>query len=113
MVRVYLPRHPKLTVFYRALFHYFNRFLALHESRFNKQHDFSAGLSKEVLERYLDGSNFRRRICPYTLPPLGGGALTDVPLSLLRLLSFVPLEELGGMWRVDEGDTPSQPFQGF
>jgi len=40
MAGVYRPRHPERTVLYRVLFHYFDRFLAEHESRFEKEHGF-------------------------------------------------------------------------
>jgi len=36
MAGVYRPRHPERTVLYRILFHYFDRFLAEYESRFEK-----------------------------------------------------------------------------
>jgi hypothetical protein len=39
MAGVYRPRHPEHTVLYRVLFHYFDRFLAKYESRFEKEFD--------------------------------------------------------------------------
>jgi hypothetical protein len=35
---VYRPRHPERTVLYRVLFHYFDRFLAEYEGRFEKEY---------------------------------------------------------------------------
>jgi hypothetical protein len=40
MVGVCRPRHPERTVLYRVLFHYFDRFLAEYEGRFEKEHGF-------------------------------------------------------------------------
>jgi len=37
MAGVYRPRHPERTVLYRVLFHYFERFLAEYESRFENE----------------------------------------------------------------------------
>jgi len=51
---VYRLRHPERTVFYRVLFHYFDRFLTEYESRFEKQYGFFRPIIKEVVERYLD-----------------------------------------------------------
>ena len=68
MAGVYRPRHPERTVFYRVLFHYFDRFLAEYEGRFEKQHGFFRPIVKEVVERYLDCGNprcgFARIRCP-------------------------------------------------
>ena len=38
MAGVYRPRHPERTVFYRVLFHYFDRFLTEYESRFEREY---------------------------------------------------------------------------
>ena len=38
MAGVYRPRHPERTVLYRVLFHYFERFLAEYESRFEREY---------------------------------------------------------------------------
>jgi hypothetical protein len=40
MAGVYRPRHPERTVLYRVLFHYFDRFLAPYEDRFDKANGF-------------------------------------------------------------------------
>jgi len=40
MAGVYRPRHPERTVLYRVLFHYFERFLAEYEIRFEKEYGF-------------------------------------------------------------------------
>ena len=65
---VYRPRHPERTVLYRVLFHYFDRFLAEYESRFEKEYGFFRPIIKEVVERYLDCGNprwgFARIRCP-------------------------------------------------
>ena len=45
---VYRPRHPERTVLYRVLFHYFDRFLAEDESRFEKEYGFFRPIIKEV-----------------------------------------------------------------
>jgi hypothetical protein len=68
MTGVYRPRHPERTVLYRVLFHYFDRFLAEYESRFEKEYGFLRPIIKEVVERYLDCGNprcgFARIRCP-------------------------------------------------
>ena len=68
MAGVYRPRHPERTVLYRVLFHYFDRFLAEYESRFEKEYGFLRPIIKEVVERYLDCGNprcgFARIRCP-------------------------------------------------
>jgi ribosomal protein S27E len=68
MEGVYRPRHPERTVLYRVLFHYFDRFLAEYESRFEKEYGFFRPIIKEVVERYLDCGNprcgFARIRCP-------------------------------------------------
>jgi hypothetical protein len=51
---IYRPRHPERTVLYRVLFHYFDRFLAEYEGRFEKEYGFFRPIVKEVVERYLD-----------------------------------------------------------
>jgi len=68
MTGVYRPRHPERTVLYRVLFHYFDRFLAEYEGRFEKEYGFFRPIVKEVVERYLDCGNprcgFARIRCP-------------------------------------------------
>jgi len=68
VAEVYRPRHPERTVLYRVLFHYFHRFLAEYESRFEKEYGFFRPIVKEVVERYLDCGNprcgFARIRCP-------------------------------------------------
>ena len=68
MAGVYRPRHPERTVLYRVLFHYFDRFLAEYEGRFEKEYGFLRPIIKEVVERYLDCGNprcgFARIRCP-------------------------------------------------
>jgi hypothetical protein len=48
MAGVYRPRHPERTVLYRILFHYFDRFLAEYESRFEKAYGWLRPIVKEV-----------------------------------------------------------------
>ena len=74
MAGVYRPRHPESTVHYRMLFHYFDRFLAEYESRFEKEYGFLRPVIKEVVERYLycgnSRSGFARIRCPaLSIPP--------------------------------------------
>ena len=57
MAGVYRPRHPERTVLYRVLFHYFERFLAEYERRFEKEYGYFRPIVKEVVERYLDCGN--------------------------------------------------------
>ncbi|TLN21077.1 transposase [bacterium] len=68
MAGLYRPRHPERTVLYRVLFHYFDRFLAEYEGRFEKESGFLRPVIKEVVERYLDCGNprcgFARIRCP-------------------------------------------------
>ncbi len=48
MAGVYRPRHPERTILYRVLFHYFDRFLAEYEGRFEKKYRFFPPIIKEV-----------------------------------------------------------------
>jgi ribosomal protein S27E len=68
MAGIYRPRHSERTALYRALFHYFDQFLAQYESRFEKEYGFFRPIVKEVVERYLDCGNprcgFARIRCP-------------------------------------------------
>jgi len=57
MAGVYRPRHPERTVLYRVFFHYFDRFLAEYENRFEKEYGYLRPIIKEVVERNLDGGN--------------------------------------------------------
>lgn len=45
---VYRPRHPEHTVLCRVLFHYFDRFLAEYEGRFENEYGFLRPIVKEV-----------------------------------------------------------------
>jgi ribosomal protein S27E len=55
-------------LFYRVLFHHFERFITEYESRFEKEYGFLRPIIKEVVERYLDCGNprcgFARIRCP-------------------------------------------------
>ena len=51
MAGVYRPRHPERTVLYRVLFHYFDRFLAEYEDRFQKEYGFLRPIIKQVVEK--------------------------------------------------------------
>jgi len=68
MAGVYRPRHPERTVFYRVLFHHFDRFLTEYEARFEQEYGFFRPIIKEVVERYIDCGNprygFARIRCP-------------------------------------------------
>jgi len=68
MTGVNRPRHPERTVFYRVLFHHFDRFLAEYETRFEREYGFFRPIVKEVVGRYLDCGNpkcgFARIRCP-------------------------------------------------
>ena len=44
---LYRPRHPERTVLYRVLFHYFDRFLAEYESRFEREYGYFRPIIKE------------------------------------------------------------------
>ena len=48
MAGVYRPRHPERMVLYRVFFHYFDRFLADYEGRFEKECGFLRLIVKEV-----------------------------------------------------------------
>ena len=56
MAGVYRPRHRERTALYRVLFHYFDRFLTEHESRFEREYGFLRPIIKKVVERidYLE-----------------------------------------------------------
>ena len=47
---MYRPRHPERTVLYRVLFHYFDRFLAEYEGRFEKEYGYFRPIIKEVVK---------------------------------------------------------------
>ncbi|TET75599.1 MAG: hypothetical protein E3J56_00235 [Candidatus Aminicenantes bacterium] len=65
---IYRQRHPKLTVFYKVLFHYFGKFLFEYETRFEREYGYFRPVIKEVVEKYLDCGNpmcgFARIRCP-------------------------------------------------
>ena len=105
MPGVYRPRHPERTVLYRVLFHYFERFVAEYEGRFERQYGFFRPIVKEVVERYLDCGNPRCGFALIRKPhvgqtkrrpnPLSGlpcGTPPDVLLPYPRVLSFVPCQ---------------------
>ena len=54
---IYRQRHPERTVFYRVLFHYFDRFLLEYENRFEREYGHFCPVIKEVVEKYLDCGN--------------------------------------------------------
>ena len=68
MPGIYRPRHPERTALYRVLFHNFDRFLTVYESRFEKEYGHLRPVVREVVERYLDCGNprsgFARIRCP-------------------------------------------------
>lgn len=74
-----LPQKPKklgnidcVPIFrYRVLFHYFDRFLAEYESRFEKEYGFFWPIIKEVVERYLDCGNPRCGFAGIRCPDCG------------------------------------------
>ena len=53
MPGIYRQRHPERTVFYQVLFHYFDRFLAEYEERFEKEYGFLRPIIKEVVDRII------------------------------------------------------------
>ncbi len=57
MSRVYRPRHPEHTIFYRILFHYFETFLLEYENRFERHFGRLRPIVQEVIEKYLDCGN--------------------------------------------------------
>ena len=59
MAGIYRPRHPEKTIFYRVLFHYFDRFLAEYKGRFEREYGFFSPIIKEGVERYLGCGNRR------------------------------------------------------
>jgi hypothetical protein len=65
---IYRQRHPERTVFYRILFHYFEKFLLEYESRFEREYGFLRPVIKDVVEKYLECGNpmcgFARMRCP-------------------------------------------------
>jgi len=48
MAGIYCQRHPERTVFYRVLFHYFEKFLSEYESRFEREYGFLRPVVQEV-----------------------------------------------------------------
>ena len=48
MAGLYRHRHPERTVFYRVLFHYFEKFLSGYESRFEREYGFLRPVVQEV-----------------------------------------------------------------
>jgi len=59
MAGVYRPRYPERTVFYRVLFHRFDRFLTEYEARFELEYGFLRPVAKDIVERPLDCGNPR------------------------------------------------------
>jgi hypothetical protein len=77
---IYRHRHPERTVIYRVLFHYFDRFLAEYEPRFEREYGFLRPIIKEVVERYLDCSNPRSGFALIRCPRCcNGGYLLSLP----------------------------------
>jgi len=68
MSRIYCPRHPERTLFYRVLFHYFEPFLLEYENRFERHFGHLRPIVQEVVDKYLDCGNpkcgFARIRCP-------------------------------------------------
>jgi len=60
---MYRQRHPERTVFYRILFHYFDKFLLEYENRFEKEYGYFWPVIKEVVEHYLDCGNLKCGFC--------------------------------------------------
>lgn len=71
MAGVYRPRHPECTVLSRVLFHYFDRFLAEYESRFEREYGYFRPIVREVVERYLDCGNPKRGFARIRCPSCG------------------------------------------
>ncbi len=57
MAGIYRQRHPERTVFYRVMFHYFEKFLSEYGSRFEREYGFLRPVIKEVVEKCLDCNN--------------------------------------------------------
>ncbi len=57
MAGIYRQRHPERTVFYRVLFHYFEKFLLEYENRFEREYGYFRPVVQEVVEKYLDCGN--------------------------------------------------------
>jgi ribosomal protein S27E len=99
---VYRPRHPERTVLYKALFYYFERFLAKYESRFEREYGFLRFIIKEVFDRYLDWGNPRCGFARIRCPDCGEEGL---PMFSFRTRGFCPschskrLEEWGEWMR--------------
>jgi len=51
---IYRPRHPERTVFYRVLFHHFERFLIEYEPRFEREDGYFRPIVREVLRLLVD-----------------------------------------------------------
>jgi hypothetical protein len=58
--KVYRPRHPEKTAFYSVLFHYFDRFVAEYEERFEKEYGRWRSVISETVGKYLDCGNLKR-----------------------------------------------------
>lgn len=54
MAEIYYLRHPERTIFYRVLFHCFERFLSEYKDRFEKDYGYFRPAIQDVFERYLD-----------------------------------------------------------
>jgi hypothetical protein len=92
MAGVYRPRHPERTVLYRVLFHYFDRFLAEYEGRFERDYGFFRPIIKEVVDRYLDCGN----------PRCGFARIRCPDCRTERLLMFSKRLEEWGEWMREE-----------
>jgi hypothetical protein len=90
MAGLYRPRHPERTVLYRVLFHYFDRFLAEYESRFEKEYGFFRPIIKEVVDRYLDCGNPRCGLARIRCPDCGEERLSQDAADLLQVQPETP-----------------------
>jgi len=57
MAGIYRQCHPERIVFYRVLFHYFDKFLLEYENRFEREYGYFRPVIQEVVEKYLDCGN--------------------------------------------------------
>ena len=80
MSRVYCPRHPERTVFYRVLFHYFESFLLEYENRFERHYGHLRSIIQEVVDKYLGCGNPKCGFARIRCPKCGG---------TMRIVSFI------------------------
>jgi hypothetical protein len=84
--RLYRPRRPERTLFYRALADQFERFLLVYEDRFERTHGFFRRSVEKTVYRYLDCGIFAHGAARAYCAGCGHDVLIAFSCKLLRCL---------------------------